>query len=75
LNDARQIPQRPTALAMATKSQAQHCCNDDHQYKVNGKTGILTPVDLKPLQFFLQFFVQKLDMLITLLGQHAFQIL
>jgi len=32
--------------------------------KVNGKTGILTPVDLKPLKFLLQ----KLDILITLPG-------
>jgi len=31
--------------------------------KVNGKTGILTPVDLKPLKMLLQ----KLDTLITLL--------
>jgi len=39
--------------------------------KVNGKTGILAPVDLKPLKILLQ----KLDILITLLGQHARQIL
>jgi len=36
--------------------------------KVNGKTGTLTPVDLKPLKILLQ----KLDTLITLRGAPNF---
>jgi len=39
--------------------------------KVNGKTGTLTPVNLKPLKILLQ----KLDTLITLRGQYVCQIL